>query len=222
MALIDWIDGPNRRIYLSIDSVGASFNPVDIYKEMRALRRTDEALRKYDVFLGAAGNDPKGGGKFTERYTICLNGTRIVPYDVTHQLEITGTIITDDGQEGIQCFDRGPLTSTSRVDIAYIPPQVEVITLGGGAADEVAIADEVASRFSFTNGKVDANVDAISEVTLTAAQAAMLEEMWKLAGLDINTPMSVSPRLRKAGNDIVLQITREGEDVTVYRQNHGG
>lgn len=129
MALIDHIDAVNRDIYLSADTVGATINPIDVYKEMRALRRTDESLRKYLPFLAAKGNDAKGSGKFTERYVVCLNGARVVPYNVSHTLTVVGTIITDDGQEGIACFDRAPLSTTTRVDINYVPPQVEVITV---------------------------------------------------------------------------------------------
>ena len=147
MPVIDHIDGPNRDIYLHADTVGGSVHPIDIYKEMRALRRTDEALRKFDVFLTARGNDSKGGGKFTERYVICNGGTRIIPYDVSHTLTVTGTIITDDGQEGISCFDRSPNAPTTVVDINYVPPQVEIITVNTGsgvsAQDVLDIADQV-------------------------------------------------------------------------------
>lgn len=127
MALIASIDAVNRDIYLSVDTVGADIHPIDIYKEMRTLRRLDENLRKHKLFMSAAGNVSKGGGKFTERYAICLLGTRIIPYDTTHELTIIGTIITDDGQEGVDCFDRAPLTVTTVVDLNYVPPQVEVV-----------------------------------------------------------------------------------------------
>lgn len=133
MALVDHVDGVNRDIYLSSDTVGASINPIDIYKEVRTLRRTDESLRVWLPFMAAKGNDPKGGGKYTERYVILLNGTRLIPYNVSHTLIVVGTVITDDGQEGIACFDRAPLSSTTRVDINYVPPQVEVITVSSGS-----------------------------------------------------------------------------------------
>jgi hypothetical protein len=129
MGIIDHIDAPNRDIYLSINTLDVDVNPIDIYKEMRTLRANDEELRKYDVFLSAFGNVSKGGGKATERYVMCNHGTKIVPYDTTHTLNIVGTIITDDGQEGTSCFDRSPLSQTTTVDINYIPPQVEVITV---------------------------------------------------------------------------------------------
>lgn len=130
MAVIDHIDGPNRDIYLSADTVTSDFEPMDAYKEMRALRRTDENLRKYDVFLQAKGYEPTGPGRFTARYVVQLDGTRFIPYDTSHELTVVGTLITDDGQSGVNCFDRGPLSPSVVVDINYIPPQVEIIELG--------------------------------------------------------------------------------------------
>lgn len=133
MAVIASIDGPSRRIYLSVDTENAEVHPMDIYKEMRTLRRTDESLRRFDNFLLASGNEPKGGGKFTARLVKCLLGTRIVPYDSTHVLTITGEIITDEGTSGVACFDRSLLSSDVYVDINYIPPQVEVIQVSSGS-----------------------------------------------------------------------------------------
>lgn len=158
MPLIASIDGPNRDIYLSVDTVGADVHPIDIYKEMRALRRTDESLRKYDVFMSAFGNVAKGGGKFTERYVRLNQGARIIPYDTSHELTITGTIITDDGQEGVACFDRTPLSPATEVDINYVPPQVEVIQVSSGSgldAAQDAKLTEVYSQLSAIEGVYD-------------------------------------------------------------------
>lgn len=156
MTIIASIDGPNRLIHLHLDTVGVDLVPMDVYKEMRALRKADETLRKYDRFLDAAGNVAKGGGKFTERYVIEKFGTRIVPYDTSQELNVTGVIITDDGQEGVACFDRTPLTPTTIVDINYVPPQVEVITIIGGSGldatqNALLISAEFHSRY---NGSV--------------------------------------------------------------------
>jgi hypothetical protein len=130
MALISSIDGPNRRIYLGLDSTSSDFQPMDIYKEMRTLRRTDENLRKYDAFLEGAGYVAKGGGKFTPRYVICKTGTRLVPYDGNHTLTVIGEIITDEQTSGIECFDKTLLTPGVLVDIDYQPTQVEIIERG--------------------------------------------------------------------------------------------
>ena len=133
MPVIDHIDPVNRDIYLHADTVGVDLEPMDIYTEMRTLRRTIESLRPYDVFLSAKGRDPKGSGKFTERYVVCNQGTRIIPYDTTQILTVVGTIITDDEQEGVACFDRSPLSPTTQVDINYIPKQVEIIEVNTGS-----------------------------------------------------------------------------------------
>ena len=129
MALISHIDPIDRRIYLSIETMNAAVHPVDIYREVRALRRTDESLRPFDNFMKADGNIDKGGGKATERYFTLLQGTRIVPYDESHVLDITGTLITDDGLEGAFAFDKTLLSPTTSVDLQYAPKQVEVINL---------------------------------------------------------------------------------------------
>lgn len=155
MALIDYIDGPNRRIYLGPDSVGVDVVPMDIYVEMRALRRTDENLRKYDLFLSGEGKVPKGPGSFTERYVKALLGTRIVPYDTSHTLVVVSGIITDDGQQGIACFDRVPLSPTTLVDIDYQPPQVELVEIAIGGVvttvEEIRDAVWLAARAQYTD-----------------------------------------------------------------------
>ena len=133
MAVIDHIDGVNRLIYLSASTVNASVHPIEIYREVRTLRRTNESLRQFDNFMKGNGNISKGGGKSTERYFTLLNGARIVPYDISHVLTITGTLITDDGQEGVYSFNRIPLTAGVVVDIQYVPKQVEIIVIHGGS-----------------------------------------------------------------------------------------
>ncbi len=168
MALIDYIDGPNRRVYLSSETISIDVHPIDIYKEMRTLRRTDEDLRKYELFMAAFGNVDKGGGKATERYVQLLLGTRIVPYDTTHVLNIIGTIITDDGQEGVYCFDRSPLTSTTIVDINYMPPQVEVITVpGSGGATPQEVWEYHTRTLTSGSASGDVNVVSVGGVTVT-------------------------------------------------------
>jgi len=127
--LIDHIDAENRLIHLSVETMNIAWHPVELYQEVRALRVSDETLRGYDNFMEGAGNINKGGGKATERYFTLMFGTRIVPYDESHVIDITGTLITDDGYEGAFCFDKSHLSAGVSVDIQYAPKQVEVINL---------------------------------------------------------------------------------------------
>lgn len=134
MRLITNIDGTTspRRINLDVSTINTSFNPIELYKEMRALRRLNIPLRSFDVFMAAFGNVPKGGGKFTERY-VRLKDCVIVPFDTDHTLTITGTVISDTGVEGVLVFDTSTLTAGTAVNINYVPPQAEVIQISSGS-----------------------------------------------------------------------------------------
>ena len=192
MAVIDTIDGPNRLIYLHADTQDAEVHPIDIYKEMRTFRRTDEDLRKFDVYLSASGNVSKGGGKFTPRLVTCLNGTRIVPYDATHEITITGEIITDEGTSGIDCFDKTPLSTGTEIDINYVPQQVEIIEVSVGSAvtpqDVIDIAEASAvdvwtydlSGYTGATGTAGQILVAIASAggSLTPEQAQWLEDIY--------------------------------------------
>lgn len=127
MPIIDRVDGPSRRIYLHADTAGTALDLLDLYRELRALRRTDESIRPFPAFLEMQGNLSKGAGSFTERFMILRQGTKIVPADSgDHSLSISTTLIGDDGSvEGPGQFDRSAIAS--RVDIAYAPKQVEVL-----------------------------------------------------------------------------------------------
>jgi len=129
--MISHIDAVNRKIHLDASTVNATILPIDIYREMRTLRAADETLRPYDVFMTMRGGEKKNpsGSKRTARYLVLLNGTLIVPYDTSHTITVGGTMITDTGLEGVECFDRSLLSVGINVDINYVPPQVEVITV---------------------------------------------------------------------------------------------
>ena len=125
---IDSIELSEKRIYLAAGV--REYHPVDdIYKEVRALRRTDESLRSFDMPLVASGNVSKGGGKFTPRLVTFRFGWKIVPEDVSHTLTITGEQITEDGQSGAAVIDFGPISSTSKIVVNYEPPSAEIIVI---------------------------------------------------------------------------------------------
>jgi len=137
--MIDHIDPINRLIYLDNSTPDTEIHPIDIYREVRQLRRTDETLRPYDMFMTYKGAEKKNpdGSKRTERYGVLLGGTLIVPYDKSQSLDITGTLISDTGLEGRDCFDRSRLSLGVVVDIDYTPKQVEVITVSSGGTAEL-------------------------------------------------------------------------------------
>lgn len=81
MSYISTINGSTRKIYLSTDNVVGgvlSFHPVDdLYPEYKALRANNETTRPYNALVSAEGNKPKGRGKFTPRYLLMLESSKI-------------------------------------------------------------------------------------------------------------------------------------------------
>jgi hypothetical protein len=142
--VIDHLDIVAKEIYL-LTGV-RSYHPVeDIYKEIRYLRKTDESLRVTDMPVSAAGNVPKGGGKYTPRYAIFNNGWKVVPEDVSHTLEVTGEQITDDGQSGAACVSLAGMSPGTNIFINYYPPSAEIVRdeVSLGAIQQMSFFNEV-------------------------------------------------------------------------------
>jgi hypothetical protein len=123
---------------------------MDAYKEMRTLRASDETLRPYDIFMIAQGNESTGLTSSTPRRVRMENGTRFVPFDTDQNLVVIGEVITDDGGKGTAAFDRSSLSLSTEVDIDYIPPQVEILSVNTGSgvteADKVDISDRSSDK----------------------------------------------------------------------------
>lgn len=146
MPTVASVDYAAKRIYLSADTVDADLDTLDVYHEVRALRRTNEAHRKYRPMVEAGGNIAKiTGSTYTPAYTRLLYGCRIVPYNVTHKIRLVRDTFTDDGLAGRDCFDRTPLSMSVEVDIDVDFPEVEIreVTVSGStgpSAESIAAA----------------------------------------------------------------------------------
>ena len=198
IARIDPTTSP-RRIYLHSDTVGVAFQPMDAYKEMRALRASNESLRPFDVFMTAQGNEPTGPSSATPR-RVRMENSVFVPANTDHTLTVVGEVITSSGGSGFAAFDRTPLDPSTTVDINYIPPQVEILyitTGGGGGASPVAIAAQVRTEL--------------------AAELLRIIELAKVHGLVNGTSLVVTPTSRSAGT-VQQTITESGGTVTVSRR----
>ena len=124
--VIDHLDPALKRIFLAAGVT--EYHPVtDLYAEVRSLRRLDDTLHWFQMPVTAAGNVPKGGGKFTSRYAVFCHGWKVVPQDVTHALYISGEQITDEGEAGPACLDTSILSSGTNVTIHYEPPASELV-----------------------------------------------------------------------------------------------
>jgi hypothetical protein len=122
--VVDSWNGETRRIFLKQGVTGFHWID-DIYKEYRNWRRTDEASRKWAALMSAAGNNPKGGGKFTPRYITLLDGARVVPYDENILIVVTGEAITDNADVDPDPFDT--TTRTQALKLYITPPSSELV-----------------------------------------------------------------------------------------------
>lgn len=145
MAVIASIDGPARRINLHADTVDSSWEPVELYREYRLQRRTDETLRRFDPLLLMAGNIPKGGGKATPRYMLLIDGTRIVPFDASGVTTVAGEIITDDQSEP---FDFSTLTQPMVVDKQPTDAEIVYIETPSPIQDRLDYGDTIRANSS--------------------------------------------------------------------------
>ena len=148
MPLVSSVDYTNKRIYLSADTVGIEIDLIDVYKEVRALRRTNEDHRKFRPMMIAGGNLQKTATTFTPKFVQLLYGCRIVPFDTSHHLIVIREVFTDDGLVGHEVFDRSSLSPTTAVDIDVNVQEVEIrlVSTGGSAVlpdDITAIRDAI-------------------------------------------------------------------------------
>lgn len=66
------VDYPNKRIYLSAATVGVPLDTLDVYRDVRALRRVTEAHRAYRPMIVAGGNIQKTPTTYTAPYVRML------------------------------------------------------------------------------------------------------------------------------------------------------
>jgi len=138
MSTVASVNYVNKRIYLSIQTVGVPLDTMAVYRDVRALRRVTEAHRAFKPMIVAGGNIQKTVSAFTQPYVQLLFGCRIVPYDAPQSLVVIRDTFTDDGQSGVGCFDRSATASEIDIDYQVSPVEVREVATGGGSAPTVA------------------------------------------------------------------------------------
>lgn len=168
MTVVASVDYAARRIYLAAATVDANLDTLDVYREVRALRRTTEAHRKYKPMVEAGGNIVKiTGTSYTPAYVRLLYGCRIVPYNVSHKIRLVRDTFTDDGLAGRDCFDRTPLSVSVDVDIDVDFPEIEIreVTVSGSTGPTAAdIATAVLAAANIT--PIASNVKKMNDATV--------------------------------------------------------
>lgn len=176
MPLVASVNYATKRIYLSADTVGASIDTVDVYKEVRALRRTTEAHRAFKPIIIAGGNVEKiPGVSATPAYVQLLYGCRIIPYNTSHSLRLIRDTFTDDGFAGRDCFDRTPLSASVVVDIDVDIAEVEIRYISTGDAATIGVVQAALIGLGYTSSRATK----IDTVTVTDGKVDELLQIEK-------------------------------------------
>lgn len=142
MPVVATWDWSNRRIIMGV----ANYDPIDIYREHRALRRDDETTRKYKPMVRAIGGLPKGGGQRFGNALQTLDGAKIVPLNGSGVNNLQGEIVTDNPDVDADPFDSSGLSNPPRIVTSPISVILEKEISGAGSipsADKQEIIEGV-------------------------------------------------------------------------------
>jgi hypothetical protein len=213
-------DGDAKTITLSTGTT--SFSWGDAYSRWKDWANSDGPWASFAFH--AIGGDDLGGGVRAGDYYFLQPGWTIVPQDADHVLiasgngypSVPGTQMfgTRPGRTVQIQLSRSSLTQTLAVGSGVLPADITAIA----TATRDQILDD-GTRFS------GANIDAaISESGgLTEEQAAALVELqlrvlelWRLQGLDLSNPLTVSATSRAVAS-IAQTLATVGRNTTVTR-----
>jgi hypothetical protein len=132
MPLVSAVDYTTKRIYLSVETANTDIDLLDVYREVRVLRRTNNAHRNFKPIIEAGGNITKiTGTSYTPAYVVLRYGCRVVPYNSPHKLRLIRDTFTDDGFAGRDCFDRTSLTYSVDIDVDFPEREIREVSVGG-------------------------------------------------------------------------------------------
>jgi hypothetical protein len=186
MSTVDHVDYAANppRIYLDASTVGSNLDTIQVYRDVRALRRTTADHQKFKPIIVAGGNLEKiPGVAYTPRYVVLLDGCRLVPFNVSHSLKLIRDTFTDDGFAGRDCFDRTSLSASTAVNIDVDFPEIEIrqVVVGGSLLTEASIASAVRTNLTVELARIDAAISSIGGGAAPSASANALAVRAELA-----------------------------------------
>ena len=134
MPLVDSVDYLSKRVYLSAETVDTTLDMMEVYREVRALRRITDDHQQYLPMVIGGGNIEKIAGKtYNQPYVQLRYGCRVVPYQTaTHTLTLIRETFTDDGFAAAGNFDLSLIQPGFYVTLIFEVDKIEVVATDGG------------------------------------------------------------------------------------------
>lgn len=212
-------DGVNKLIIINEGEVSIDVQR-DIYSSWKEWARLENNLQYLDP-LATVGGEPTVSGQRLDVTYFLINGWKIKPYQGTYDLTLTGNIFDVDGGSikvpaDVNRFN--PNNITINTNTSVIVRQVDASSAASGSGLTEAESDalfniegKVISIFSGAT-PVSASLQGDQLNTLNDMHEKILE-IWKLHGLDINNPLTVTTTSRTF-DDVVQSISTTGEGET--------
>lgn len=212
-------DGVNKLILINEGEVSIDVQR-DIYSSWKEWARLETNLKYLDP-LATVGGEPTISGQRLDVTYFLINGWKIKPYQGTYDLTLTGNIFDVDGGSikvpaDVNRFNPNNITINTNTSVIVRQLDASSAVTGSGLTDAESealfnIEGKVVSIFSGAT-PVSASLQGDQLNTLNDMHEKILE-IWKLHGLDVNNPLTVTTTSRTF-DDVVQSISTTGENET--------
>lgn len=212
-------DGVNKLILINEGEVSIDVQR-DIYSAWKEWARLETNLKYLDP-LATVGGEPTISGQRLDVTYFLINGWKIKPYQGTYDLTLTGNIFDVDGGSikvpaDVNRFNPNNITINTNTSVIVRQLDASSAVTGSGLTDAESealfnIEGKVVSIFSGAT-PVSASLQGDQLNTLNDMHEKILE-IWKLHGLDVNNPLTVTTTSRTF-DDVVQSISTTGENET--------
>jgi hypothetical protein len=220
-------DGINKLILINNGEVQLDVQQ-DLYSDWKEWVRLESNL-KYLPPFNTVGGEPTVAGQRLDVTYFLINGWKLKPYQGTYDLNLVGNIFDVDGGTIKVPADiniNNPNNITINTNTSVIVRQVDS---GVAASGSGGLTDDESTALFNIEGKVVSIYGGATPVSASLEQeqlttlndiSAKVAEIWKLHGLDVTNPLTVT-RTSRTFDDIVQSISTIGtgsaQETTITR-----
>lgn len=216
-------DGVNKLILVNPGETSLDIQS-DVYSSWKEWAIQEDNLEYLNPFATVGGEPTIEGQRLDVTYFL-INGWKIKPYQGTYDLTLVGNIFDVDGGSIKVPADVNPFLPnniTINTNTSVIVRQVDSNSSGSSGIVTASLVDnQQAALFNIENkvvaiysGAQPVSASLVSDqlATLNDIQTKLVE-VWKLHGLDVSSPLTVTQTTRSF-DDIIQSITTTGSGST--------